>query len=128
MNQTEKRLEALCGGPIREADHKTLYGALLKLIHETAAERQEAVRGRKLYYISAEFLIGRLLTSNLIALGLYEDIGRILKRAGKSLNDLVREGLSSKLMRMPEDVRGKIQESLQKIINEGSGGMICILL
>jgi len=88
MNQTEKRLEALCGGPIREADHKTLYGALLKLIHETAAERQEAVRGRKLYYISAEFLIGRLLTSNLIALGLYEDIGRILKRAGKSLNDL----------------------------------------
>ena len=47
---------------------------------------------------------------------------------GKSLNELVREGLSSKLMRMPEDVRGKIQESLQKIINEGSGGMICILL
>lgn len=47
---------------------------------------------------------------------------------GKSLNDLVREGLSSKLMRMPEDVRGKIQESLQRIINEGNGGMICILL
>ncbi len=47
---------------------------------------------------------------------------------GKSLNDLVREGLSTKLMRMPEDVRAKIQESLQKIINEGTGGMICILL
>ncbi|MBQ9952183.1 MAG: stage IV sporulation protein A [Clostridia bacterium] len=47
---------------------------------------------------------------------------------GKSLHELVREGLSSKLTRMPEDVRGKIQESLQKIINEGSGGMICILL
>ena len=47
---------------------------------------------------------------------------------GKSLNELVREGLSGKLTRMPEDVRGKIQESLQKIINEGSGGMICILL
>ena len=47
---------------------------------------------------------------------------------GKSLNELVREGLSSKLMRMPEDVRGKLQESLQKIINEGNGGMICILL
>lgn len=38
------------------------------------------------------------------------------------------EGLSNKLMRMPEDVRGKIQETLQKIINEGSGGVICILL
>ena len=47
---------------------------------------------------------------------------------GKSLNDLVRDGMSSKLTRMPEDVRAKIQESLKKIINEGSGGMICILL
>ena len=36
--------------------------------------------------------------------------------------------MSSKLTRMPEDVRAKIQESLKKIINEGSGGMICILL
>ena len=42
--------------------------------------------------------------------------------------NLVREGMSSKLTRMPEDVRAKIQESLGKIINEGSGGMICILL
>jgi len=47
---------------------------------------------------------------------------------GKSLNDLVREGLSTKLMRMPDDVRKNIQSSLSKIINEGSGGMICILL
>ena len=47
---------------------------------------------------------------------------------GKSLHDLVREGLSTKLTHMPEDVRAKLQESLQKIINEGSGGMICILL
>ena len=47
---------------------------------------------------------------------------------GKSLNELVREGLSGKLMRMPEDARMKLQEALGKIINEGSGGMICILL
>ncbi len=47
---------------------------------------------------------------------------------GKSLNELVREGLSNKLTRMPEDVRSKIQEALKKIINEGNGGMICILL
>ena len=47
---------------------------------------------------------------------------------GKSLNDLVREGLSTKLMRMPDDVRENIQTALAKIINEGSGGMICILL
>ncbi len=47
---------------------------------------------------------------------------------GKSLNELVREGLANKLMRMPEDVRLKLKEMLQKIINEGGGGMICILL
>lgn len=47
---------------------------------------------------------------------------------GKSLHELVREGLSNKLMRMPADAQEKVQETLSKIINEGSGGMICILL
>ncbi len=47
---------------------------------------------------------------------------------GKPLSSLVEEGLSNKLMRMPEDVRGKLKDTLQKIINEGSGGVICILL
>ena len=47
---------------------------------------------------------------------------------GKSLHDLVKEGLSGKLTHMPDDARMKIQETLQRIINEGSGGLICILL
>ncbi len=47
---------------------------------------------------------------------------------GKSLHELVREGLSNKLMRMPADTQEKVQETLSKIINEGNGGMICILL
>ncbi len=47
---------------------------------------------------------------------------------GKSLHELVNEGLHNKLYRMPEDARLKIQETLQKIINEGSGGLICIIL
>ncbi|MBQ7825098.1 MAG: stage IV sporulation protein A, partial [Clostridia bacterium] len=47
---------------------------------------------------------------------------------GKPLYDLVREGLSNKLMHMPADTQLKVQETLEKIINEGSGGMICILL
>lgn len=47
---------------------------------------------------------------------------------GKSLHELVKEGLSGKLSHMPEDARMKIQETLQRIINEGSGGLICILL
>lgn len=47
---------------------------------------------------------------------------------GKSLHQLVNEGLNNKLYRMPEDARFKLQETLQKIINEGSGGLICIIL
>lgn len=47
---------------------------------------------------------------------------------GKSLHELVSEGLQNKLYRMPEDAQLKLQETLQKIINEGSGGLICIIL
>ena len=47
---------------------------------------------------------------------------------GKSLEVLVKEGLQNKLYKMPEDVQTKIQKTLQKIINEGSGGLICIIL
>ncbi len=47
---------------------------------------------------------------------------------GKPLSDLVREGLSNKLMHMPADTQLKVQQTLGKIINEGTGGMICILL
>ena len=47
---------------------------------------------------------------------------------GKPLSDLVREGLSNKLMHMPADTQIKVQQTLEKIINEGNGGMVCILL
>lgn len=47
---------------------------------------------------------------------------------GKSLHELVNEGLRNKLSRMPYDAQQKLQETLQRIINEGSGGLICIIL
>lgn len=47
---------------------------------------------------------------------------------GKSLYDIANESLSAKIKRMPEDAQGKLQETLQRIINEGSGGLICIIL
>ena len=47
---------------------------------------------------------------------------------GKSLYDLVSEGLSAKLKKMPADAQNKLQDTLQRIINEGSGGLICIIL
>ena len=47
---------------------------------------------------------------------------------GKSLHELVNEGLQNKLCSMPEDAQGKLQETLERIVNEGSGGLICIIL
>ena len=47
---------------------------------------------------------------------------------GKSLSDLVNEGLHNKLYRMPNDARMKLQETIQRIINDGCGGLICIIL
>ena len=47
---------------------------------------------------------------------------------GKSLHELVNEGLQTKLAKMPEDAQIKLQETLERIVNEGSGGLICIIL
>jgi len=47
---------------------------------------------------------------------------------GKSVHDLVREGIQNKLHRMPENAQQKLQETLQRIVNEGSGGIICIII
>lgn len=47
---------------------------------------------------------------------------------GKSLHELVNEGLQTKLAKMPEDAQIRLQETLERIVNEGSGGLICIIL
>ena len=47
---------------------------------------------------------------------------------GKSLHELVNEGLQNKLAHMPEDAQKKLRETLEKIVHEGSGGLICIIL
>ncbi|MBO5413944.1 MAG: stage IV sporulation protein A [Clostridia bacterium] len=47
---------------------------------------------------------------------------------GKNLHELVNEGLQNKLSKMPEEAQGKLQETLERIVNEGSGGLICIIL
>lgn len=47
---------------------------------------------------------------------------------GKSLYDIAGEGLQAKIKKMPEEAQGKLQETLQRVVNEGSGGLICIIL
>ena len=47
---------------------------------------------------------------------------------GKSLHDLVRENMEGKLQKMPENVQKKLQEAVRRITNDGSGGLICIII
>ena len=89
MNPTiSDRLTALCGKPLSQVEDRELYLALLQITQEEADHRIRPTEGRKLYYISAEFLIGKLLSNNLINLGLYDEVSACLSQAGKSLSAL----------------------------------------
>ena len=81
-------LTALTGKPLGECTNGELYLSLLKLVNEKSAQQIRPVQGRKLYYISAEFLIGKLLSNNLINLGLYDDVRSALQSAGKKLSEI----------------------------------------
>ena len=67
---------------------------------------------------------------NFLLQGYNGDMSRIWESNifGKSLNDIAGEGLASKIKALPDDARGKLQNTIQRIINEGSGGLICIIL
>lgn len=68
--------------------NEELYIALLMLVKSLSDNRTVTVTKRKLYYISAEFLIGKLLSNNLINLGIYDEINDLLKQHGKNLTDI----------------------------------------
>ena len=87
MNFTET-LQSLTGKPLSACTNQELYLALLELVRRKSADRVQPVTGRKLYYISAEFLIGKLLSNNLINLGLYDEARDALAAAGKNLADI----------------------------------------
>ena len=89
MSETmTNKLNDLCKKDSKTASNEELYHALLKLVDEKSQQQVHSVTGRKLYYISAEFLIGKLLSNNLINLGLYDDVKEALAAAGKSLADI----------------------------------------
>ena len=82
----EKLSAKLYGRPIRQCTEAELFHTLLVLTKELIADKKQITGERKLYYISAEFLIGKLLSNNLINLGVYDEIDSILKESGKSLS------------------------------------------
>ena len=81
----QKKLEHSLGKPVSQAENRELYSALLSLVQEMAAGRERLDGKKKVYYISAEFLIGKLLSNNLINLGIYGEVKKILKDNGKDL-------------------------------------------
>ena len=87
MNMTAA-MEARTNKPLTACTDQEIYLALLDIVREQSAARIRPVTGRKLYYISAEFLIGKLLSNNLINLGLYDDTRAALAAAGKNLSDI----------------------------------------
>ena len=88
----EKYLETFCKKPIYDCSDEELYLALLnctkELIHEKEEKNPALTGKKKLYYISAEFLIGKLLSNNLINLGIYDQAAMLLKKNGKELSKI----------------------------------------
>lgn len=84
MNLSEKLVSA-CGKPIENCTNRELYEALLTMVQQEACARTAETGKKKVYYISAEFLIGKLLSNNLINLGWYDEIREILAAAGKDI-------------------------------------------
>ena len=69
-------------------DNREIYYALLEFTQKLATEKETNESKKKLYYISAEFLIGKLLSNNLINLGLYDEVKSLLEKNGKSLAEI----------------------------------------
>lgn len=84
----EKELQALLKNSIAESTDLEIYVALLKMVKDKAAARVTNQGKKKLYYISAEFLIGKLMSNNLINLGLRDEAEKVLAKNGKSLAEI----------------------------------------
>ena len=76
------------GCPPDQCDDHQIYEALLLLCSRLAARRPEPKGDRKLYYFSAEFLVGKLLSNNLLALGIYEQVRELLESMGRELSSI----------------------------------------
>ena len=95
MSNLESKLDALTrklyGRPVGQVTDAEMYQVLLQFAKDLTDEKKEIAGDKKVYYISAEFLIGKLLSNNLINLGVYDELEEILNKNGKTITAIENE-------------------------------------
>ena len=84
----QETLQQKLGKEIAQASNEEIYGALLNMLQEMAGEKERTDSKKKLYYISAEFLIGKLLSNNMINLGIFNEVKDVLAQNGKNIAEI----------------------------------------
>lgn len=84
----QETLQQKLGKEIAQASNEEIYGALLSMVQEMAGETERTDSKKKLYYISAEFLIGKLLSNNMINLGIFNEVKDVLAQNGKNIAEI----------------------------------------
>jgi len=88
VRMLEKSLQNRYGKKLQECSNEEIYLALLDMTKSMADEKKGEESKKKVYYISAEFLIGKLLSNNLINLGIYDEVRKELAQNGKSITEI----------------------------------------
>ena len=86
--EMQKKIEDYLGKAVSTASNEEIYYALLKLVKDMCKDKEPNKGPKKVYYISAEFLIGKLLSNNLINLGIFDDVKKCLALNGKDLTEV----------------------------------------
>ncbi len=76
------------GKAISESSNQEIYQALMTVVQDMAEQKESNAGKKKVYYVSAEFLIGKLLSNNMINLGIYEDVRKMLAANGKDICEI----------------------------------------
>lgn len=84
----KERLQQQLGKEISQSSNSEIYNGLLNITQQLADEKESNEGKKKVYYISAEFLIGKLLSNNMINLGIYNEVKEMLTQAGKNISEI----------------------------------------